>query len=367
MSLMPPVPMKMIPRLCMFALASSCAGPLGAAEFPVELRYPMQTDSVILTGLEGRSLVFRPKGTDFGGRAYLEFDTLAKEQVILNILLSDEFYDGLKKLNNNQPLQALPLIEPEARPLLNYIGLSQFPGNYVATVRAYFEALRGAGNWNRLIDLVTALPIREVPPAILDEIGRSALSLHRVQRTTELESIHRYFLTMTGGGPARLEVALSLGDSWREMGEYQKAFDLYHKVSEEKSGHQLAARLWAAYCGFYLKDSESLQSMLRDLPKIQINEAYFTLRELIDARWKLRQGKYTAAMRSAARGKTHAAVTEPWYPELLHTLAILYEKMKMPDAASLAHQEVSVMFPTSQWAAKSQEVIHHKNNKAPQL
>lgn len=352
MNLMPPLLIKMIPRLCVLALAPCCAGPLGAAELPVELRYPMQTDSVILTGLESRSLVFRPKGTDFGGRAYLDFDTLEKEKVMLNFLLSDAFYDGLKKLNNDQPLQALPLIEPEARPFLKYMGLSHLPGNYVSTVRAYFEALRGTGNWKRLAALVTALPMREVPPAILDEIGRSALSLHRVQATKELESIHRSFLSMEGGGPARLEVLLSLGDSWREIGEYQKAFDMYHKVSGEKSAHQLAAWLWAAYCGFYLVDSESLQSILQDLPKIQINEPYFSLRELIDARWKLRQGEYPAAMRAAARGKTHAAATDPWYPELLHTLALLYEKMEMPDAATQAHQEVSIMFPASQWGCE---------------
>lgn len=362
---MQPFLIKMIPRLCVLALALSSAGPLGAAELPVELRYPMQTDSVILTGLEGSSLVFRPKGADFGGRAYLDFSTLEKERVMLNFLLSDKFYEGLKKLKNGQPLQALPLIEPEARPMLNYIELSHLPGNYVSTVQAYFEALRGTGNWKRLTTLIAALPMREVPPPLLDEIGQTTLSLHRAQAATDLEKIHRTLLAMDSAGPAQLEVLLSLGDSWREVGEYQKAFDLYHKVSMEKSAHQVVANLWAAYCGFYLEDSKSLQSILQDLPKIQINEAYFSLRELIDARWKLRQAEYPPAMLAAARGKTYAAVTDPWYPELLHTLALLYEKMEMPDAATLAHQEVSIMFPASQWASKSLEIIHHQNNKTP--
>lgn len=348
-------------------LAVCPAGLFALAELPVELRYPTQTDAVILTGVEADALVFRPRGSDFGGRAYLDLDTLQEQEVLLNFILSKEFYEGLKKLQNNQPHAALPLVEPEARHFLDYMRLSHLPGNYVSTVRTYFEVLQRTGNWQRLTALIVKLPLREVPAPILEDIGKIALSLHESQRLTELEQMHRAILAMERGVPAHLEVLVSLADSWRKAGQYRRAFEIYGMVSAEKSSHQVLATLWAAYCGFYLEDSETLEPILEALPKIQLDEPYFSLRELIEARWKFRQTDYPAAMRAAARGKTHAAATDPWYPELIHTLALLYEQMKMPEAANIAHQEVSIMFPASQWAAKSLEIIHQQNNQAPQL
>lgn len=348
------------------ALLSVCpTGLFALAELPVELRYPTQTDAVILTSVEADALVLRPRGSDFGGRAYLDFDTLQEQEVLLNFILSKEFYEGLKKLQNNQPHAALPLIEPEARHFLDYMRLSHLPGNYVSTVRTYFEVLQQTGNWQRLTALIVKLPLREVPPPILEDIGKIALSLHRSKHVAELEQLHRVILAVTLRSIAHLEVLVSLADSWREAGQYRRAFEIYAMVHAEESPYQMLATLWAAYCGFYLEDSETLQPILEALPKIQLNEPYFSLRELIEARWKLRQRDYPAAMRAAARGKTHAAAIDPWYPELIHTLALLYEQMKMPKAAKITHQEVSIMFPASQWAAKSLEIIDQKNNQAP--
>ena len=268
-------------------------------------------------------------------------------------------------MNQDQPHQALPLIEPEARPLLNYMGLSHLPGNYIATVRAYFEVLRKTENWQRLAGLVRALPQNEIPPPVLDEIGQTALWMHRAHALEALQVVHRTLLEIKNLTPAHLGEMLALGDAWRKLGQYQLAFDLYRIVGRENSDHQKIAHLWAAYCGFYLEDLALLESMLVDLPVIQINEPHFSLRELINALWEIRQSDYPAAMRAAALGKTHAVATDPWYPQLLHTLALLYEKMEMPEAATLAHQEVSIIFPASQWAAKSLEIIHHQTNKAP--
>lgn len=362
-----PLIKKIIRSSCVLAVAVFPAGLHAAAELLVELQYPSQTDTVILTGIEDNALVFRPKGSDFGGRAYLDLQALEAKRVVLNFLLSKQYYEGIKKLKNNQPYQALPLIQPEASRFLDYIGLSHLPGNYVPTVRAYLEVLQKTGNWQQLTDLVLRLPLQQVPPLILKDVGEISLALHGAQARAELEQIHRAILAIERATPAQLEVLLALANSWRKAGQFSRAFEIYHLVSLEPSAAQVLAKLWAAYCGFYLEDSESLQSILEDLPEIQINEPYFSLRELITARWKLRQADYAIAMRSAARGKTHAAATDPWYPELLHTLALLYEQMGMSNAASLAHQEVSIMFPASQWAAKSLEIIHHQNNKVPEL
>jgi tetratricopeptide (TPR) repeat protein len=317
--------------------------------------------------MEDKSLVFRPKGIDFGGRAYLEIQALKDQEVLLNFLLSKKFYEGLKKLKNNQAREALPLIEPEARHFLGYIGLSSLPGNYVSTVRTYLEVLQKTGNWTRLTTLLVPLPMGEVPPEILSDIGQITLAMHEAQQFTALESINRSLLAMDGITPAQLKVFLSLADSWREIGQYERAFEIYLRASVEKSNLQEGAQLWATYCGFYLEDSEWLQSIMEDLPIIQPDEPYFALRELIEARWKARQAEYPAAMRAAARGKTHAAATDPSYPELLHTLGLLYAQMEMPEAATLAHQEVSIMFPSSQWGAKSLEIIQQQNKKAPKL
>ena len=60
---------------------------------------------------------------------------------------------------------------------------------------------------------------------------------------------------------------------------------------------------------------------------------------------------------NAAEGKVYANATEPWYPELIHTLAVLYSNMNLVDEGSLAHREVSAIFPNSRWAKKSLQLL----------
>jgi TolA-binding protein len=62
-------------------------------------------------------------------------------------------------------------------------------------------------------------------------------------------------------------------------------------------------------------------------------------------------------MRSAAEGKTYAVATDPWYPELLYTVAVLYGEMGMHEAAIAAHREVSILFSETPWATQSLKAL----------
>ena len=343
---------------CLFAiLCIVVCLPLNAIELLVELHYPTRTDEVLLTGMDGNSLVFRPKGRDDGGRAFLEIEDLKRQKVTLNYLLSEQFYKGIETLKDNRPIQALPLLEAEAGQLLEYNTLSQLPGNYLLAVLPYMDALRYSRNWNRLVALIVEIPLADSPTEIVEKVGDIAFALYAEKRVAALDIVHKKITSIPQVAPEHVVSFSDIANSWRQAQEYQKAYEVYRLITASDRSLKHPSVLWAAYCGFYCLDKDSLEKIYCKLPEIDAGQAYFSFRRLLDTRWCLHQGDYPLAMRYAAEGKVYANATEPWYPELIHTLAVLYSNMNLVDEASLAHREVSAIFPNSRWAKKSLQLL----------
>jgi hypothetical protein len=331
--------------------------PLNAIELLVELHYPTRTDEVLLTGIDGNFLVFRPKGQDDGGRAYLDIEDLKRQKVTINYLLSEQFYKGIERLNENRPIQALPLFEAEAGQLLEYNILSKLPGNYSSTVLPYMDALQQSRNWNRLVALIVEIPVADSPTEIVEKVGDVAFALHAQKRFEDLDIVHKKIISIPELAPEHVASIFDIANSWRQAKEYQKAYDVYRLITANGRFLNHPSVLWAAYCGFYCLGNDSLEKIYSKLPEIDAGQAYFSLRRLLDTRWYLQLGDYPSAMRYAAQGKVYANATEPWYPELIHTLAVLYTNMNLVDEGSLAHSEVSAIFPNSRWAKKSLQLL----------
>lgn len=330
---------------------------LQAAELPVRLQYPTQVNDVILTGVDGDSVAFRPKGRDLGGRAYLKISDLIEQRVVLNFLFPQSYYDAVAALDAGQTHEALPILKQEVTPFLDYMSLTELPGNMLPTVLSYLEALRASKQWGAATDVATRIPVAIAPPLALDQIRLLSLELHVAGEEAAQARIQRHLLNARGLSQDRLEVYLALADDWREAGEYVRAYELYRKVQLKEGPRQVEARLWVAYCSFYLGHDLVPQVFLDELPEMDVNTAGYSLRELIKARLAIRDGKIAVAMRSAAEGKTYAVATDPWYPELLYTVAVLYDEMGLHEASIAAHREVSILFSETPWATQSLQAL----------
>jgi TolA-binding protein len=93
----------------------------------------------------------------------------------------------------------------------------------------------------------------------------------------------------------------------------------------------------------------------------------YSLRELIKARLRYREEAYDMAIRSAAEGKTYSNAPDPWYPELLYMVGLLYQQRGMDAAANAAYREVSILFPASPWATKSLEALENLTSELSTL
>lgn len=328
-----------------------------AAELPVRLQYPMQVNDVILTGMEGDSLVFRPKGRDRGGRAYLNIADLLEQRVVLNFMFPQSYYDAIAALDAGQAHQALPVLKNEVAPFLDYMSLSVLPGNMLPTVLSYLDALRAAEEWTAATDVATRIPVTIAPSLALEQLRQLSMELYIAEEKTALERMQRHLLNARNLTQDRLEVYLHMADDWREAGEYVSAYDLYRKIQIQDGPLQVHARLWVAYCSFYLGHDLVPQVFLDELPEMDVHSPGFCLRELIKARLAIREGEYAQAMRYAAEGKSYANATDPWYPELLYTVAFLYDEIGLDEAAQIAYREVSILFSETPWAAKSLEAL----------
>ena len=350
--------MRLIPDngfggLCRPLLAAALcavAGPLVSAELPLRLQYPTRTNDVVLIGVADGELEVRPRGQDTGGRAYLAISDLERLRARLNFLFPRPFYDAVEQLEAGNPGAALPVIEEYASPFLAFTELSVLPGNMLPTVLTYLEALVAAERWDRAADVATRLPLAVAPPETLEQVGAIAVRLAEAGQERELRRVHEHILGARDLSDARLGVLMELAERWRSAGDYRRAFDLYRKIQVSEGPHRTRARLWVAYSSFYLGHEIVPDVFLDTLPEMEAGANGYSLRELIRARLRMREGDIRTAMRYAAKGKTYANANDPWYPELLHLLAELYAETGRPEAAASARRELTVLFPESRWA-----------------
>lgn len=330
-----------------------------AAEFPVRLQYPTRTVDIILTGLEGGSIVFRPVERDTGGRAFLAIPDLLREDVAVEFIFPKAFNDAINEVGQGRAAQALPTVGQYVEPLTEYLAMSQLRGNMVPVVITYLDALTAAAEWQKATSLVLQIPLAEAPPVALDRAGELALALDSAGEAALAERLQRYLFSLRELDLPKLQRLMALANEWRRRGNYLRAFELYRKVQGIESPLRVEARLWVAYSSFYLGHEVIPEVFLEVLPDMEVDSDGYSLRELIKARMRIREGDFPAAMRAAAMARVYADPTDSFYAELLHIVATLYTELGVTEAAHTAHQELILLFPNTTWAAKSRELLTH--------
>ena len=353
-----------------FALSIFLLGMLScaqAAELDVRLKYLNRLNDMVLTGIENNEIVLRPLGSDLGGRAYLNIDELQQQRVALLFPFPEAYYNAVEQMEQGNALAALPQIQKEAVPLLDYFPLSALPGNLMPTVLSYLDALRGAQRWKDAVDVAIRIPLAIAPEATVTYVGDMALELHHSGEIAALDLLHAHIVQTRGMTDNQLALAMEIADQWRERQEYLRAYQLYQKIQVVESSQQTLARLWVAYCSFYLGHEIVPQIFLDVLPEMDVTTYGYSLRELIKARLRYREEAYDTAIRSAAEGKTYSNALDPWYPELLYMVGLLYQQRGMDAAANAAYREVSILFPASPWATESLEALENLTSELSTL
>ena len=343
---MKPRMLRLFP-ICIVLLAGCLHG---APELNLRLQYPQQSNDVVLTGHTRNSIEFRPQGRDTGGRAYIDFDDLIDHRAVLNFPFPEEFYNAIEELEQGQFLKALPAIEKHAAPFVEYATLVHLPGNLTPTLLSYIDALTLAARWDHTVEVVESIPLEKAPSVALRTLARTLLTIENGNEADAVKDIQEHILNTTGFTDAHLAELMTLADKWRDRGNYLRAFELYRKVQAIEGVNQTQARLWVAYCSFYLGHDLVPEVFLENLPEMEQETAGFSLKELIKARLALRSGDYAAAMRSASEAKVYANAIDPWYPELLYTVALAYKEIGMLEAAKIVYQELTILFPETPWA-----------------
>ena len=328
------------------------------ADIPLRLQYPAKEETVVLTGVSDGEVEFRPVGRDSGGRAYLKIETLMEQGVILNFLFSETFYEAVEAAERGNFRQARPPVQGAAEPLLDFMELGAVPGNHLPAVMSYLEILEALEDWDTVVDVVRSIPPAEAPLGVLRRLGDLVQAAERAGAKTALvATLHNHLLRPRNYSGEQLEVLMGVAHDWRKKEDFLKAFELYRKVQLREGPLRTQARLWVAYCSFYLGHDLIPEVFLDVLPEMGRQTPGFPLRELIRARLALREDDQRAAMRFAAQGKTYANATDPWYPELLYLTATLYSALEMEEAAITAFNELAILFPDSPWVSSIPESI----------
>lgn len=339
--------------LYLIAITATSSTILCSAELPVILKYPTQSDKIILTAVEGNNLIFRPMGSDDGGRIIIKIEELISQGAQLNFLFPDDFYDAVEQLESGEGGRSISIISKYVDPLVSFLSLSNIPGNMLPSIIVYLEALKGVEDWERVVDLATHIPLSIAPPWVMDNVGELALSLHDRDKSKDFDRLYFHILDQRSLALAHLQSLMHLAEHLRIRADYLRAFYLYRKIQVGDGSLQVLAKLWVAYCSFYLGHDIVPEIFLEVLPEIDVSEQGYALRELIKARLSIRDENFYSAMRFAAKGRIHAKATDVYYPELLYVVASLYNELGYAKASNLTQNELRLLFPESRWSKKN--------------
>ncbi|MEC7487731.1 MAG: hypothetical protein VYE55_05425, partial [Verrucomicrobiota bacterium] len=78
-------------------------------------------------------------GSDNGGRIYIKKEELISQNVQLNFLFPEEFYDAVEQLETGEVIRSISIIGKYADPLVPFLNLSIIPGNMIPSILVYLE------------------------------------------------------------------------------------------------------------------------------------------------------------------------------------------------------------------------------------
>jgi len=346
------------------ALLALPAAVAAAPETPVELRFPMSRQEVVLVGLENNEVAFRTPGRDTGGRAYMDLDELRERQARIHADIPESFREAVERLERGDALGALPDIRPLAERFVPYLALGDLAGNLGRAVSVYLKALAAAGRWDEVVALVERVPVARAPAELTERLARIAPKMTAEAGSGALARVRDHLLAQEGYGQAQIADLMDLANHWREAEQYESARALFAKLEGYDGPGRLRARLFAAYCAFRSPERELDPAFLQDPPAIEADAPEFGLRELVLGLARLRDDAVPQAMRHLARGKTYANSGDPWYSELLHTVADAYERLGDNAAARATHRETALLFPNDRWGGRSQSWLDARSKEA---
>ena len=343
-------PLICLKHFCFFIIIVTSSRSTCSAEVPVIIKYPTQSSKIILTSFEGNNLVFRPMGSDNGGRIYIKKEELISQNVQLNFLFPEEFYDAVEQSETGEVIRSISIIGKYADPLVPFLDLSNIPGNMIPSILVYLEALKEVEDWEKVVDLVTQIPLSTAPPEAIDYVGKLALLLYDGDKSNDFDRLYFHILDQQDLSLSHLRSLMYLAEELRIRDDYLRAFHLYRKIQINDGALQVLAKLWVSYCSFYLGHDIVPEIFLEELEKLDVSEQGYALRELIKARLCIRDEDFYTAMRFAAKGRIHAKATDVYYPELLYVIANLYNELGYTKASQLTLSELRLLFPENLWS-----------------
>ena len=345
-------PLIYLKHFCFFIIIVTSIRSACSAEIPVIIKYPNQSSKIILTSFEGNNLVFRPMGSDDGGRIFIKIEELISQHAQLNFLFPEDFYEAVEQFESGEVIRSISIIGKYADPLVPYLDLSNIPGNMIPSILVYLEALKKAEYWEKVIDLATQIPLSSAPPEAMDYVGKLALLLYDSDRSNDFDRLYFHILDQQDLALSHLRSLMYLAKELRIRDDYLKAFHLYRKIQINDGSLEVLARLWVSYCSFYLGHDIVPEIFLEELEKLDVSEQGYALGELIKARLCIRDGDFHTAMRFAAKGRIHAKATDVYYPELLYVVASLYNELGYTKASKSTLSELRLLFPENRWSHK---------------
>lgn len=340
--------------LALLAIRPAAADP---GQIPVELRYPTKVTEMVLVGIEGGELVFRPPGVDEGGRAYLSIRELERRRAVVNALYPPAFAEALRELETGDAEAALPKLERIARPVVPYLELGPVAGNLVPAVDAWLEALVETGRLEEAAALAGSIPLAEVPVSLFARVVDLGIRLAEAGKAVLADGLRREFLSVNIWPRAHQEELMRLAGLDRREDRWAEAAELYRLVESQAGALSPAARLWGAYCRIEADPDPPAEGFLATLPAPAEQDPSFPLAQLVRARALERLDRPGEAMRAAASGVTAAPVDREWFPPLLLLAARLYETHGDRAAAESAYRQTVFLFPDSAWSGRASDAL----------
>lgn len=244
---------------------------------------------------------------------------------------------------------AASIIEPVAMTLQPLTRLPEDRSNVHQYINLYLEALLAAELFDKAVDYVSSLPLRELDGGILDY---SYLLLQQLYESNEIRLAEQLARVLYGARPAAefRSIALSSAESLLESGSYETAIQLLSVLKQGANPveiSRISAQIAFAWLQLGNMAEHEAAWKLVDTSKLDTSGDVQSLAYLVEGIRHKQEGNLKDALSSFGQALANARYDSLWRETLYTHNAETYIKLGNTRTASAIVEEMKLLFPNS--------------------
>lgn len=269
--------------------------------------------------------------------------------------------DNLKKANTSiysgNFNNALNILRPEVYRLIQYHELPEFFTDLHISIRTLLSTLIEAGQYDEARSILSRISLDKVDVKY-SSLALELMGLYLDNSANAKAAEIAVRLPFSEDYSSNISPAMQAADTIRSAGLYEPVISLYRAIRPNvQPGQQKDIDMRLAYSLVLAKQIEEASNIMNTLEEPAPSDRLFSLYKLLEGSRAYREENYEKALDILTRGLVRAQTSYSWVPEMLYLIGDCYARAKDSVAAKNVWQEITLLYPESNWYDQAVEAI----------